>query len=130
LGYEVQEDWSDEPPKWGGGGEEEYPFSENLVAVYQSTQGNIPEDLKLQRKVSQKLEAPQILFFFFFFRSPPEFTRLDYQRISRIIEPWKILNIMGDTKSFAELEEVAWEEWKELAFHSLYSASDRRTDGI
>jgi hypothetical protein len=37
---------------------------------------------------------------------------------------------MRDTKILAELEEVAWEEWKELTFHSLYSASDRRADGI
>ena len=34
---------------------------------------------------------------------------------------------MRDTKILAELE-VAWEQWKELAFHSLYSASDRRAD--
>ena len=65
-----------------------------------------------------------------FLRSPPEFTRSDYQRDSRIIESRKFLNIMRDTKTLAELEEVAWEEWKELAFHSLYSASVRRADGI
>ena len=46
----------------------------------------------------------------FFLRSPPEFTRLDYQKNSRLIEPRKVLNIMRDTKILAELEEVAWEE--------------------
>jgi len=36
---------------------------------------------------------------------------------------------MRGTKILAE-PEVAWEECKELAFHSLYSASDQRADGI
>jgi hypothetical protein len=62
-------------------------------------------------------------------RSPPEFIRLDYQRNSRIIEPRRVLNVMRDTKILVELE-VAWEECKELAFHSFYSVSDRRAEGI
>jgi hypothetical protein len=61
---------------------------------------------------------------------PPEFTRLDYQRNSSIIKPRKVLNITRDTKMLAELAEVVWEEWKELAVHSLYSATVRRADGV